>query len=122
VLAAEPRRLAVPVRRLANATLPDAAAERVRQDHAAAIHELQGLPLAGALVVTDVSLADGVPTPVGHGLRRPPRWVGVSAIRGASTSGRVDENRDGTGDRGRVVVLEANGYGATIVVDVLVVP
>lgn len=108
------------MRRLTVRTLPDPSLEAVRQDHAAAIHELQALPAVSIRIVTNVSLADGVETPVAHGLGRPPQWVRESCPRSPSTSGRVEEVRTGSGDRRKFVVLKATGWGATITVDVMV--
>jgi len=109
------------MRRLVQTRLADPALERVRQDHAAAIGELQGLPCVALRVVTDVELADGIETPVAHGLGRPALWVRESAPRNASTTGRVDEIRTGSADRRKFVVLKATGFGATITVDVAVI-
>jgi hypothetical protein len=71
-------------------------------------------------VVTDVELADGVETPIAHGLGRAPTWACPSAPRGASTSGRIEEVRSDEYDRDDVVVLVATGWGATITVDLAV--
>lgn len=100
--------------------LADAGTEQTRQEHHAAIVELQQLPCVTLRVIRDVSLANGIPTQVAHGLGRPPLFVRESCPRGASTSGRVTEIRTGTGDRKAVVVLQADGWGATITVDVVV--
>jgi hypothetical protein len=107
------------VRQLIGAQLQDPTAERVRQSHAAAIQELQDTPLAGARVLKDRELADGVVTPIAHGLGRAPVFVAVSPARGGATGGSVTELREGT-DRSKFVVLEATGWGATVTVDVLV--
>ncbi len=101
--------------------LADEQVERVRRNHHDAIEELRGQALAGARIIRDVSLANAVVTPIAHKLGRPV-MVFVSAIRGASTSGRIEEVRDGTYDRSQYITLEATGYGATITVDLLVVP
>lgn len=108
------------MRRLISTQLGDPVAERVRQDHAAAITELQGLPAVNLRIIPDVELADGVATPVAHGLGRPARWVRESCPRNPSTSGRVEEVRTGSHDRNRYVVLKASGFGATVTVDVAV--
>lgn len=111
------------MRRLVQTRLTDPLLEAVRQDHAAAISELQNLPFAGARVISDVTLADGIATPVAHGLGRAPLFVSASCPRGPSTSGRIEEIRStsGTLDRRKYAVLKASGFGATITVDVLVV-
>jgi hypothetical protein len=48
--------------------------------------------------------------------------VSVSVPRGPSTSGRIEEIRttSGTNDRRKYITLQANGYGATVTVDVLI--
>ena len=83
------------------------------------MRELQALPAVGLTVLSDVVLADGVRSTVAHKLGRPPRWVGVSVVRGAVSTGRVEEIREGV-DRSRGVVLLATGYGAPVTVDVVV--
>jgi hypothetical protein len=108
------------MKKLSNTRLADADAERVRQEHAAAIGELQNLPASALRVVRDVVLADGVETPVSHGLGRPPAWSSVSCPRNPSSSGRIEEVRSGGHDRAKVVVLKASGWGATITVDLAV--
>lgn len=98
------------------------AEDRARREIVEAITELQSLPMAGARVIQNVSLANATATPVPHGLGRVPVFVGISAVRGPSTSGRIEEVRStsGTNDRKKFVTLTANGYGATVVVDLLV--
>lgn len=100
--------------------LADDATDRVRRNHADRILELQQLPAASLKVVPDVSLADGVTTPVAHGLGRPAAWCQVSVPRGATAAGYLVEIRDGSLDRAKYVAIQANGYGATVVVDVAV--
>lgn len=107
------------------ARLMDDVAEQVRRSHHDAIVQLQKLPMAGAAILsgtngTGISLVDGVATPIAHGLGRAPLFVRESCPRGASSAGRVDEIRDGTQDRSKVIVLKATGWGATILIDVLV--
>lgn len=69
-------------------------------------------------VVVSATLANGVTTRVAHKLGRMPKAMPMpSVIAGASSSGRIDfvsmnENE---------FKVEANGYGATITVDFLVV-
>lgn len=92
--------------------------ERVRRNHHDAIAELQRLPFAGARVVRDVTLADGVVTPVSHGLGRS-AVVLVSPVRNAAANGRIEEVRDGTHDRTKYAAIKATGYGATVTVDVV---
>jgi hypothetical protein len=101
--------------------LPDPLAERVRRNHDECIRELQQLPSATLHVVKNVSLVDGVETTVAHKLGRLPDFVQVSVPRGATTNGSVDEIRDGTHDRAKVIVLLASGYTTTVLVDVVVI-
>ena len=108
------------LKRLPTTRLADPALERVRQEIVVAILELQSLPAAGARVIAGVVLADGIATPVAHGLGRPASWVQASCPRGPSSTGRIEEVRTGTGDRSKFVTLKATGWGATITVDVLV--
>jgi hypothetical protein len=103
------------------AKLDDDNAERVRVSHQRAIEQLQQTPAAGMRVIQDVTLLDGVATPVQHGLGRLPAWVAPSAPRGAVSSGRIEEVRDGSTDRATSIQLKATGWGATITVDVQVV-
>lgn len=98
--------------------LTDVDAERVRREFDRVIRELQNLPSSSLLVISGVSLADTIATVIGHGLGRAPLWVGPSAPRGPSSTGRIEEIIDGTHDRSQVVVLKATGWGATITVDV----
>lgn len=94
--------------------------ERIRRNVLEAIRELQRLPFAAAKVArTNIELADGVATPVPHGLGRR-AYVWTSPPRGASSSGRIEEVRDGSHDPTKYVVLKATGWGASIVVDVFV--
>ena len=93
-------------------------AEVARREHDKAIRALQALPAMATRIINDVSLADGVETPVAHGLGRVPRIAIPSAPRGASTAGLLEEVRTGSHDRTRYVVLKASGFGATVIVDV----
>lgn len=97
-------------------------AERVRRSHAEAIVELQRVPLVGAIILASIELEDGAETPIAHRLGRVPRFVTASLVRGAVTTGRIDDIRTTSYDRSRFLVLQANGYGATITVDLMVVP
>jgi hypothetical protein len=100
--------------------LDDHKSEQVRRSHHDAIVEQQGLPFSSARVISDVSLADGVVTPVSHGLGRLPLWVRESCVRGAASTGRIEEVRDGSVDRRKQIALKATGWGATVTVDVVV--
>lgn len=100
--------------------LLDVDAERVRREHEAKILELQRLPAARMATVPDVRLVDAVATPIAHGLGHVPVWVAPSPPRGAASTGRIEEIRDGTHDRSQIVVLKATGWGATITIDLAV--
>lgn len=99
-------------------TLRDELLERIRQNFYDAIRELQLLPAAQLALIENVELADGIPTPIAHGRGRKVR-VFVSPVRGASTSGRIEEMRDGY-RRDTHVTLKATGFGATVTVDLVV--
>jgi hypothetical protein len=95
-------------------------AERVRREHHDAITEIQKKPAVNSLTISDVQLANGVTTPISHGLGKAPTHVTPSAPRGATAAGYIVEIRDGTVDRTKQIALQANSYGATITVDVKV--
>jgi hypothetical protein len=97
-----------------------AAAEAHRRVTEECLREIQISPGARSRVLADVVLADGIVTPVAHKLGRTPIWVKESCVRGAVATGRVEEVRDGSHDRTRVVALRAVGYGGPITVDVWV--
>jgi len=98
-------------------TLKDEDADRVRRSHAEALTELQRLQ---PTIISGVELVDGKATTVSHGRGRAPRIVVVSAVRGAVTAGYINETRPSGVDRSRSVVLQADGFGATVTVDVMV--
>ncbi len=100
--------------------LADVNSERVRREHDAKIVELQNTPSASMKFISNVQLADTVATPIPHGLGRAPKFVTESTPRGATAAGRIDEIRDGSQDRTKVIVLKATGFGATITIDVQV--
>lgn len=104
--------------------LDDRKADEVARDHARRIGALQNLPAAGLKVITGVSLADGVETLVLHRLGVAPSAVLVSAPRGSiASTGHVEERRTSTTlDRKNYVALYATGWGATITVDLVVMP
>lgn len=101
--------------------LADTVLETIRRNFAEAITELQKLPFAGARIISGVVLADGVETPIAHQLGRLPLFVVASIPRGALSAGRIDEIRNGTVDRSKLLKLKASGYGAVITVDLVVV-
>ncbi len=100
--------------------LDDDKAELVRLEHERKLVELQKLPAAALTVIPNVTLADGVATPIAHRLgRRAVCWH--SPPRGAASTGRIEELRTaGSVDPTKFVVLSATGWGASIVVDVFV--
>lgn len=97
--------------------LDDTNAERVRVQHEQAITDLQKAPASSLKTVAGVSLANGAATPVPHTLGHAPSWVGISVPRGATSAGYIVETI--TSARASVLTLTANGYGATITVDVV---
>ena len=97
-------------------------AERVRRSHREAIIELQRAPLSGAVILPGIELADGVETPIAHRLGRAPQFITPSLVRGAVSTGHIDDIRATTYNRDRFLVLKASGWGATITLDLLVVP
>lgn len=100
--------------------LRDPDVEQVRRDHHDRLVEIQALPAMAFRVLPGIRLENGVATPIPHGLGRRARWVGPSAPRGGSTVGSVREIRSGSYNPDRYVVLQADGWGATITVDVAV--
>lgn len=100
--------------------LDDPKLETVRRNQNEAIGELQKLPFANSRIIANVILADGVETPIAHQLGRLPLFVFPSIPRGALSAGRIDEIRNGTVDRSKLLKLKASGYGAIITVDLVV--
>lgn len=100
--------------------LADVAAEQARREHDTKIRELQLLPASALRILSGLELADGVVTPVAHGLGRPPAWIAPSVVRGPAATGRIEEIRDNQHDRASVVLLKASGWGATITLDLAV--
>ena len=90
--------------------------ERIRRQFFEAITELQALRSSTARILSDKQLADGVATPIAHGLGRRV-FVTLSPPRGATATGRIVEVRDGSYKADEFVVLKATGWGATITVD-----
>lgn len=92
--------------------------ERIRRNLVDVIREEQA---RRPKFIYDVELADGVNTPIAHKLGRP-AFVTPAPVRGASSSGRIEEVRDTDVTRiyprSQFVVLKATGWGATITVDV----
>ena len=92
--------------------------ERIRRNMFDAISELQSAPFAGAKLVKDVRLANGVKTPIPHNFGRR-AVVYVSPQRGV-TLVDIEEFRDSDGpDPMNYVVLRASGGDVTV--DVVIV-
>lgn len=104
---------------LESTKLADPDVERAVRNLRDAVRDLQRGTFAGALVIPDVALEDGVAKLVSHGLLRRPRAVIVSVPRGAASAGYIVESRDGV-NRTQQLKLTASGYGATITVDLVV--
>lgn len=111
---------AMNLRKAIGVKLDDPDAERIRQNHDERIAELQQLPGAGLVGLGQFQLVDSVETTIPNPLNRKPTQVIVSPPRGAVTTGRIEEVRDGKYDRTRILVLKATGWGASIFVDVAV--
>lgn len=94
--------------------LKDDAAERVRATTHSAITEIQKQPALALAPLNGVSLPNGVTTPVPHKLGRRPVLViqGTMHTSGVSAGTIVELSRDD-----KFINLQANGFGATIVVD-----
>lgn len=110
--------------------LEDDDADQVRRSHAGAIKELQLTPIVGAVVITSVVLPDATDVAVPHKLGRAPRWVGPSVVKevgaiasvGIIVDLGVTDSAGNPVNRSEIVVLRASGYGATVAIDLLVVP
>lgn len=100
--------------------LDDVSAEQVRRNHDDRISELQGLPFAQAKLIQNVSLPNATNVPIAHGLGRKPSLILVSPPRDNTTAGSISETRASNLERDSLVILQANGFGATITVDVVV--
>lgn len=100
--------------------IDDAAVGRTLASHAKAIAELQ----EGPAVIQAVELVDATPTLVAHKLGRPPKFIRPSApwspTGAALTAGSIRELRTSTADRNYFITLQADGFGATVRVDVMV--
>lgn len=96
--------------------LDDPKQEQVRLNTDERIRELQRTPAAGLVVISGVELADGVATKIVHRLGRRPLLAFPSFVRGAISTGRIDQ--DDSKDPGTYFVLTASGFGATITIDI----
>lgn len=90
-------------------------------DTARAIQELQESPGARGTIFRDIDLKDTVETTIRHGLGRKVS-VFVSPVRTTgTTNGRIEEIRTAPWyEKTKTVVLKAQGFGATVTVDVWV--
>lgn len=102
-------------------TFKDELLERMRQNFAEAIAELQKSLGFGLSVLAGKELADGVLTPIAHKLGRAPVAFFHSPVRNATSIGRIEEVRDGSYPREQYITVRAIGYGGTVTVDVAVV-
>ncbi len=93
--------------------------ERVRRNHHDAIAEIQRQRSVSSRIIENVTLADGAATPIPHGMGRKV-FATHTPPRGAVTAGVITEVRDGSHDPTKYVVLQADGYGATITTDLKV--
>ncbi len=102
------------LRQLSGKRLPDAAADDIRREHHEAIAELQRIAARTGVVLSNVSLADGVETPIAHGLGRTPTIIKTGCPRGAVTAGVITEVRRDA----ELIVLQADDFGASIRVEI----
>ncbi len=101
-----------PSRRTVSDTATNAALEELRL----AIVELQARSLADCVLLRNVLLRSGVPENVQHGMRRVPRGFFVARLPVVGATGRVQT----VGSDGQVLVLRADGFGADVVLDLVV--
>lgn len=90
--------------------------EHLRQNLAQIVRELQE---AHPRTFYGVELADATETPLNHGMGQRVH-LAISPPRGATSTGRIEEVRNGAHDLSRTAILKATGWGATITVDVRV--
>lgn len=95
---------------------PDQGQDRERRAFAEKVTELESRA-PRRVVIRDLELPDGVPVDVPHRLGVRP-MVKTSPVRDASSTGRISELRPDSRDPRRFVVLQADGFGATVRVDV----
>jgi hypothetical protein len=107
------------VKSLSKRKLDDARLEENRREHSDAIEELQRVVGRTASVLANITLEDGIDTPIAHRLGRVPSLVVPSAPRGeALTPGVITDVRGPKIDRRAVIMLRADGFGGPIVIDV----
>lgn len=105
------------MKKLPTIVLADLDAEQVRRSHHEAIETIQRTAVVNGKTVANVSLANGASTFVPHGLGRTPTIIKPSIPRGATSAGYIVEIRDSSYDRTKLLKLQANGFGATITID-----
>lgn len=102
------------------AVVPDPETNRALDDHRRSIEAVTSSPAIGMRVLSDIEFADGIDTPVAHGLGRRPTLVTYSCVRGAVTAGTIEDVGSSTANPATHVVLRATGYGATVTANVAV--
>lgn len=80
---------------------------------------LQNQPWLAAAGFTGIALEDGVTKKLKHGLGRRYREVYLTPPKGPASTGRIEELT--ADDPTKEVWLQANGYGATVTVNVRVI-
>jgi hypothetical protein len=101
--------------------LDDDKAERVRRNHDERIRELQAVPVVRGNLIKGIELADATTTPISHGLgRRATVFVSPAQATSGATTGRIREIRSADYDQRKFVVLQADGWGETVTVDLWV--
>jgi hypothetical protein len=106
----------------ATVTHADPEIERMRLNFERRIGEIQKAPVMAGLIFRDVSLASGVNTPIPHNFnRRALHFHSAPRASASATTGRIREIVDPElFDPKKYLVLKANGWSETIVVDVWV--
>lgn len=94
--------------------------DRVLRDLERRLRAIESAPIVQGNFIKGVELANNTEVNVSHKLGRTPNGVLVTPVQGASTSGRIIEQRGTSVDRSRFVQLLAVGFGATVTVDVWV--
>ncbi len=87
------------------------------------VRRLENAPLAGAKILRAISLEDGIQTAIPHGMGRKVRPY-LSPPATPSATGRIEDQTGLSSDYppSQYIILEANGFGATILVDAILVP
>lgn len=104
----------------------DGDAELVRKSHALAVVELQSTPVVTAVVIKAVLMPDDTYRTLTHGLGRIPVFVACSAPYNIGTAdpsvsnGQLVEDRRSPLDRTKHVRIGSFGWGASVIIDVMV--